>query len=175
MAKFEEMLDNVYDQLLGIFKDEKIYCQGKDDVNTIVLFDEPELVPGKKARFKIGHCTILILKEDIPFLSIEVISTEPTPPKTIAGLLPIHMITRAMVVNHNKGDSLKFNLDEYGNKMSLLIVVPDQTEVKEKQFEDLDMKFRGVLALNYPYSHVKNFAIAPLRNLENALSKLLNR
>lgn len=104
---------------------------------------------------------------------MEILPTKPTPPKTIAGLLPVHMITRAIVVNHKNGDSLKFNLSENDNKMLLLIIVPDQTEVKEKQFEDLDMKFRGVLSLNYPYSHIEDFTLTPFRNLESVLEKLL--
>lgn len=58
----------------------------------------------------------------------------------------------------------------------MLIVVPDQSEtVKELQFLDLDEKFRGVLKLKGEYSNVKDFAIAPLRNMIPILNDLLQK
>jgi hypothetical protein len=106
MAKIDEMLNEVYEQLSHVFTKNNIYCHGKNGVNTIVLFDEPELIPGQKARYKIGNLTILILKDNMPFLSVEVIPTAPTPPKTIAGLLPVHMVTRSIVINCKDDENL---------------------------------------------------------------------
>lgn len=173
MPKIEEMLKEVYDGLSEIFKKETIYFQGKNGVNSLVLFDEPELIPGDKARYKIGNFTALVLKNDVPFLSIEIIPSEPTPPKSIAGLLPVHMVTRSIVINRKRVDNLKYDLDELENKILLLIVVPDQSgQVKEIQFDDLDEKFRGVIRLNGQYANVKDFAITPIRDLQSAIKKL---
>lgn len=175
MANFTEMLDEVYEKISVNFKDEIIYCQGKNGVKTLVLFDEPELIPNKMSRYRIGTVTILVLKDNIPFLSVEVIFQGPTPPKTIAGVLPVNMITRSIVVNREGAKNLKYDLDELQNKMLLLIVVPDQSEsVKEVQFVDLEEKFRGVLDLSQ-YSNVRDFAIAPLRKLIPTLDDLLKR
>lgn len=174
MAKIDEILNQVYDELSRELSDETIYCQGKNGVKTIVLFDEPDLIPGEKARYRIGTLTILILGNGEPFLSVDVIPTAPTPPKIIAGLLPVHMITRSMVVNRDGKNSVKFDLDQLNNKLKLLIVVPDQSEdVKEMQFGDLDEKFRGVINLKSEYSHIQDFAITPLKGLIPSLNKLL--
>lgn len=176
MAKIEEMINKVFDELSVHLKKETIYCQGKNGVNTLVLFDEPELIPGEKARYKIGNLTILVLRDNVPFLSVEVIPTSPTPPKTISGLLPVHMVTRSIVINRKGDNNLKYDLDELENKMLLLIVVPDQSKtVKEPQFVDLDEKFRGVISLRSEYSNVKDFAIAPLRKMIPVLDDLLKR
>lgn len=176
MANIAEMIDTVYNELQAQFKNETIHCQGKNGVNTLVLFDEPELIPGKKSRFKVGNLTILIVRNEKPFLSVEIIPTSPTPPKTIAGLIPIHMITRSIVINRKEGDNLKYDLDLLDNKISLLIVVPDQSEtVKEAQFVDLDEKFRGVINLRSEYSNYKDFAITPIRNLKTFINDLLNK
>lgn len=175
MANITEMIDEVHEELSIHFKDETIYCQGKNGVKTLVLFDEPELIPNEMSRYRIGTVTILVLKDNIPFLSIEVINKGPTPPKNIAGILPVNMVTRSIVVNREGAENLKYDIDELRNKMLLLIVVPDQSEtVKEAQFVDLDEKFRGVLDL-CQYSNVKDFAIAPLRKLIPTLSDLLKR
>ncbi|MDO9044569.1 MAG: hypothetical protein Q7U35_04600 [Methanobacteriaceae archaeon] len=174
MAKIEEMLKKVYEELSMELNDETIYCQGKNGVNTIVLFNEPDLIPGEKARYRIGTLTILILKKGLPFLSVDVIPTAPTPPKIIAGLLPVHMITRSMVINRTGKNSLKFDLDELDNKLKLLIVVPDQSEgIKEVQFTDLDEKFRGVINLEGEYSNIQDFSITPLKDLIPSLNRLL--
>ncbi|MCK9151816.1 hypothetical protein [Methanobacterium alcaliphilum] len=174
MAKIEEMLNKVYEELSRELNDETIYCQGKNGVKTIVLFDEPDLIPGEKARYRIGTLTILILRDGVPFLSVDVIPTAPTPPKVIAGLLPVHMITRSMVINRMEKNSIKFDLDELTNKLKLLIVVPDQSEgIKEVQFGDLDEKFRGVINLRSEHSNIQDFAITPIENLISSLNKLL--
>ncbi|MBF4475943.1 hypothetical protein [Methanobacterium formicicum] len=175
MANIKEMVDKVYKELSIHFKDETIYCQGKNGVKTLVLFDEPELIPNKMARFKIGTVTILVLKDDIPFLSVEIISQGPTPPKSIAGILPVNMVTRSIVVNREGAKNLKYDLDELRNKMLLLIVVPDQSEtVKEAQFVDLDEKFRGVIDLTH-YSNIRDFAIAPIRKTIPIMDDLIKR
>jgi|GEM_PF-2081596 len=176
MAKIEEMLNKVFDELSVNLKNDTIHCQGKNGVNTLVLFDEPELIPGEKARYKIGNLTMLVLRDNVPFLSVEVIPTAPTPPKTIAGLFPVHMVTRSIVINRQGSNNLKYDLDELENKLLLLIVVPDQSEtVKEAQFVDLDEKFRGVINLRSEYSNVKDFAIAPLRKMIPVLNDLLKK
>lgn len=175
MANITEMIDEVYEELSIHFKDETIYCQGKNGLKTLVLFDEPELIPNKMSRYRIGTVTILVLKDDIPFLSVEVISHGPTPPKSIAGILPVNMVTRSIVVNREGAENLKYDLDELRNKMLLLIVVPDQSEtVKEAQFVDLDEKFRGVIDLTQ-YSNVRDFAIAPLRKIIPIMDDLIQR
>ena len=115
------------------------------------------------------------LKDNIPFLTVEVISQRPTPPKSIAGVLPVNMITRSIVVNRVGTENLKYDLDGLQDKILFLIVVPNQSkDVKESQFVDLDEKFRGVLDLSQ-YSNVKDFAIAPIRKMIPILNDLLQK
>lgn len=176
MVNITDMLDTVYEELSIHFKDETIHCQGKNGVNTLVLFDEPELIPNKKSRYRIGTLTLLIIKDNVPFLSVEVINRGPTPPKSIAGVLPVNMVARSIVINRKNADNIKYDLDELMDKLLLLIVVPDQSEtVKEAQFVDLDKKFRGVLRLKGEYSNVKDFAITPLRKMIPILNELIDR
>lgn len=175
MVNKENMIETVYEQLSTTFKNDTIYCQGKNGVKTIVLFNEPELIPNKMSRYRIGTVTILVLKDNIPFLTVEVISQRPTPPKSIAGVLPVNMITRSIVVNRVGTENLKYDLDGLQDKILFLIVVPNQSkDVKESQFVDLDEKFRGVLDLSQ-YSNVKDFAIAPIRKMIPILNDLLQK
>lgn len=44
-------------------------------VKTIVLFNEPVLIPGEKARYKIGTLSILILRNGLLFLYVDFIPT----------------------------------------------------------------------------------------------------
>lgn len=172
----EYMLDAVYEELSIHFKDETIHCQGKNGVNTLVLFDEPELIPNKKSRYKIGNLTLLIVKDNVPFLSVEIINKGPTPPKSIAGVIPVNMVARSIVINRENAENIKYDLDEFMDKPLLLIVVPDQSEtVKEAQFVDLDKKFRGVMRLKGQYSNVRDFAIAPIRKMVPILKELLEK
>ena len=37
-----------------------IFVKGKNGINNIVFFDEPDLYPGEKARFRIGNGSIMV-------------------------------------------------------------------------------------------------------------------
>lgn len=169
MVNGDEFLDLVHQELSSYFKDDKIYVKGKNGINSIVIFDEPELEKGK-SRFRTGYSKILILKDDEPFLAIETFSQKPTPPKDIAGPIPIYMIARKIIVNTENGINEEFSLDDNTN-FNLLIVVADQPEDgnKSDQIKDLDKKFKGVFDLGGEYSNLKNFEICEYSNINNIL------
>ncbi|MGF7118650.1 hypothetical protein [Methanobacterium oryzae] len=176
MANSDEFTNQVYDTILKNFKNQSIYVKGKNGVNSIVIFDEPELHK-EKSRYRIAYSNIMIFDDDKLLLAIEAIPHKPTPPKDIAGPIPIYMIARKVIVNMKTGNNKEYDLISSDSKFNLLIVVPDQPEGGQKsvQIGDLNEKFKGVFDMNSEYSNLKDFEICEFSAINSALNKLMKK
>lgn len=174
MANYEEFLGEVYDNISKEFNKENIYVKGKNGVNNIVIFDEPDLNK-EKSRYRMAYSSILILDNNKPLLAIEAIPNKPTPPKDIAGPIPIYMIARKIVITFRNGSTKEYELIKGDSKFNLLVVVPNQPEngLKSAQIKDLNEKFKGVFDLSSEYSNLKNFEICEFNDIKFMLKELL--
>lgn len=176
MVKNEEFINQVYETVSKTFKTETIYLKGKNGVNNIVLFDEPELIPGEKSRYRIAYSSMAVFDGEKLVLVVEAIPNKPTPPKEVVGSIPVCMVTRKIIINKKDGQNLEYALKDKNSKFRLLVVVPDQggeNSQKSKQISDLNEKFRGVLDLDSEYSNLKDFAICEIRDIKPVLKNLL--
>lgn len=115
----------------------------------------------------------MIFDGDKPLLAIETIPKRATPPKDIAGPIPIYMIARKVIINMKNGNNVEYDLNGNDSKFNLLIVVPNQPSgQKSAQIENLNEKFIGVFDLKSEYSNLKNFHICEFSNLKAALSEI---
>ena len=174
MANYEEFLIEVYDSISKEFNKQTIYVKGKNGVSNIVIFDEPDLYK-EKSRYRIAYSSMLILDNNRPLLGIEAIPNKPTPPRDIAGPIPIYMIARKIVITFKNGSTKEYELVDGDSKFNLLVVVPDQPEsgLKSAQIKDLNEKFKGVFDLNSEYSNLKDFEICEFSDIKSALKKLI--
>ncbi|MDI6643563.1 MAG: hypothetical protein QME14_00770 [Methanobacteriaceae archaeon] len=150
----------------------EIYVKGKNGINNIVFFNEPELYPGEKSRFRIGNGSIMIFDGQKPILAIEVIPHKPTPPKDMAGPIPVYMVSRKIILNYNNGNSKEYELLD---KFPLIIVVPDQSKTKRKQINDLNEKFKGIFNLSTEYSALNDFMICFDSDFNVVIKKMLDK
>lgn len=175
MANYEEFLGKVYNSISTEFNTQNIYVKGKNEVNNIVIFDEPDLYK-EKSRYRIAYSGIMVFDGNKPVLAIETIPNKPTPPKDIAGPIPIYMIARKVVINMKNGNNKEYELIGSDSKFNLLVVVPDQPEggLKSVQIKDLNEKFKGVFDLNSEYSNLKDFEICEFSDIKSALKNLMS-
>lgn len=174
MANSDEFNNEVYESILNNFKTNSIFAKGKNGVNNIVIFDEPE-VKTQKTRYRIGYSNIMIIENNKPILAIETVTKKPTPPKEIAGPIPVYMIARKLIINMKNGNQEEYNLTNSYSKFKLLVVVPDQPNGHQKsaQIKDLNEKFKGVFDLNNEYSNLKDFEICEFSAINSALNRLM--
>ncbi|SCG85418.1 hypothetical protein [Methanobacterium congolense] len=175
MVKTEEFVNQIYGVISETFKTETIHLKGNNGVNNIVLFDEPELIPVEKSRYRIAYLTMAVFNGEKLILIVEAIIKAPTPPKEIVGPIPVCMITRKIIINKKNGQNLEYSLTDKNSKFLLLVVVPDQGEgsPKSDQISDLNEKFKGVLDLDSEYSNLEDFAICEISDIKLVLKKLL--
>lgn len=174
MANYEEFLGDVYNSISNEFNNQTIYVKGRNEVNNIVIFDEPDL-NSEKSRYRIAYSGIIVLNNDKPLMAIEAIPNKPTPPKDIAGPIPIYMIARKIVITFKNGNTKEYELVDGDSKFNLLVVVPDQPAkgLKSIQIKDLNEKFKGVFDLSSEYSNLKDFEICEFSDINSALKKLV--
>ena len=122
------------------------------------------------ARFRIGNGSIVVFDGYKPILAVEIIPNKPTPPKDIAGPIPVYMISRKIKINFNNGNEKEYELSD---KFPLIIVVPDQSEKKSNQINDLNEKFKGIFNLDIEYSALNDFQICVNSDFEYIIRKLL--
>ncbi|MGP8190239.1 MAG: hypothetical protein ACLQG5_10040 [Methanobacterium sp.] len=170
----DEFNNTVYDKLTEIFPNNTIYAVGKNRVNNIVLFDEPELIK-QKSRYRIAYTNMMVSDGNKPILGVETIfSNSSIPPKNIVGSIPVYMITRKIIVRFENGDEIEFNLDENESKLLLLIVLSEQqSKGKKDQINDLNEKVSGVIDLNSEFSYLKDFRICEFFDIEHFVTELL--
>ncbi|MGP8024402.1 MAG: hypothetical protein ACLPHE_10330 [Methanobacterium sp.] len=174
----KDLTSIIYDNISSIFNPNNIYMKGKDGVSNIVLFDEPVLIDGEKSRYRILYSSMMVFEDDKLRLAIEILPNKPTPPRDIAGPIPVYMVTRKVVINRRNGKKTEYELTDKNSKFNLLIVIPDQFEGSQKsqkslQIKDLNEKFKGVIDLESEYSNLKDFAICEISDLDSVLERLL--
>jgi hypothetical protein len=170
MANNQDLIEKIYQSIIDMNLDYDIFCKGKNSLNNLVIFDEPDLYPGEKSRFRIGNGSIMMFDSEKLILAIEIITKTPTPPKEMAGPIPVYMICRKVKLNYQNGKDKEI---EISNKFPLILVVPDQSELKTKQIEDLNEKFRGILNLRTEYSALNDFNICTASYFSNILKNYL--
>jgi hypothetical protein len=83
--KHDELIDRIYDIISPYFKD--IFIEKRNGIGYIQIFDEHELVKGKRNRFKIAYADMMVLdEEEKPFLVIE--AEMSSSPKTFGRSIP---------------------------------------------------------------------------------------
>lgn len=156
MVTGEKLIEKINSEIEGLNLDYEIFVKGKNGLNNIVLFNEPDLFQGEKSRFRLGNGSIMIFENNKPILAIEVVSKGPTPPKDMAGPIPVYMISRKIKLNYNNDKDKEYDLND---KFPLIVVVPDQSEKKRNQINDLNEKFKGIFNFGVEYSALNDFDI----------------
>ena len=54
--------------------------------------------------------SIMIFDKNKPILAVEIIPNKPTPPKDMAGPIPVYMISRKIKLNYNNGNDKEYEL-----------------------------------------------------------------
>ncbi|MDO9160634.1 MAG: hypothetical protein Q7U45_14435 [Burkholderiaceae bacterium] len=171
MATGEKLIEKINHEIESLNLNYDIFVKGKNGLNNIVLFNEPDLFQGEKSRFRIGNGSIMIFENQKPILAVEIITKGPTPPKDMAGPIPVYMISRKIKLNYNNGNDKEYELID---KFPLIVVVPDQSEKKRNQINDLNEKFKGIFNLDVEYSALNNFEICVYSDFRNILNKFLS-
>lgn len=109
MVSGEKLIEKINEEIQDLNLGYEIFVKGKNGLNNIVFFDEPDLYPGEKSRFRIGNGSIMIFDGQKPILAIEVIPNKPTPPKDMAGPIPVYMVSRKIILNFNNGKGRSMN------------------------------------------------------------------
>jgi hypothetical protein len=170
MATGEKLIEKINREIESLNLDYDIFVKGKNGLNNIVLFNEPDLFQGEKSRFRIGNGSIMIFENQKPILAVEIITKGPTPPKDMAGPIPVYMISRKIKLNYNNGKDKEYELID---KFPLIVVVPDQSEKKRNQINDLNEKFKGIFSLGVEYSALSDFEICVDSDFSDVLNKFL--
>ena len=113
----------------------------------------------------------MIFENQKPILAVEIITKGPTPPKDMAGPIPVYMISRKIKLNYNDGKDKEYELID---KFPLIVVVPDQSEKKRNQINDLNEKFKGIFNLGVEYSALNDFEICVDSDFTDILNKYLS-
>jgi len=171
MVTGEKLIEKIYQEIEVLDLGYDIFVKGKNGLNNIVMFNEPDLFQGEKSRFRIGNGSIMIFENNKPILAIEIVSKGPTPPKEMAGPIPVYMISRKIKLNYNNGNEKEYDLVD---KFPLIVVVPDQSEKKRNQINDLNEKFKGIFNLGVEYSALNDFEICVHSDFSSVLKKFLN-
>lgn len=170
MVSGKKLIEKINQQIEDLNMEYEIFVKGKNGINNIVFFDEPDLYPGEKSRFRIGNGSIMLFDGQKPILAIEVIPNKLTPPKDMAGPIPVYMVSRKIILNFNNGKGREYELLD---KFPLIIVVPDQSETKKKQINDLNEKFKGIFNLNTEYSALNDFMICMDSDFSDIMKRIL--
>ncbi|QUH22353.1 hypothetical protein HYG87_00520 [Methanobacterium alkalithermotolerans] len=171
MVSGEKLIEKINEEIQDLNLGYEIFVKGKNGLNNIVFFDEPDLYPGEKSRFRIGNGSIMLFDGQKPILAIEVIPNKPTPPKDMAGPIPVYMVSRKIILNFNNGKGREYELLD---KFPLIIVVPDQSETKRKQINDLNEKFKGIFNLKTEYSALNDFMICVDSDFSGIIKRMLD-
>ena len=80
------------------------------------------------------------------------------------------MISKKIKLNYKSGNEKEYELLD---KFPLIVVVPDQSENKSNQFNDLNEKFNGIFSLDVESSALSDFKICITSDFEYVLKKIL--
>jgi len=168
MVNDDKLIEKINQKIVDLELGFDIYVKGKNGLNNIVFFDEPDLYPGEKARFRIGYGSIMVFNNNKPILAVEIVPN--STPKDMAGPIPIYMISKKIKLNYNNGKDKEYELL---GKFPLIVVVKDQEERKINQINDLNEKFKGIFNLEDENSTLNDFKLCIDSDFANIVQKLL--
>lgn len=154
---------------------EKIYALKYGNVHNIELFQGDS---NERKTTWIKQSSALILKDDRPYLSVEMMAKDTTTPITLAGNVLIHTIAESITVKIKGGldETLEYILDNEKFPRYLLIVLPDPAEIKEsqkdEQIEEMERRIKNLGFMEK--TALKNFKICYVYNFEKSIGDLLN-
>ena len=73
MVTDDKLIEKINQEIEDLDLGYDIFVKGQNGLNNIVFFDEPDLYPGEKARFRIGNGSIMVFDKDKPILAVEII------------------------------------------------------------------------------------------------------
>lgn len=161
----------VYDYLYNEF--DEVLAVGYQNVKGIDLYDE-RLPPKEKILTRwIKESSSLVLKDNNPFLSVEMMATTNTTPIVAAGNVLVHSIADSAVVKYQgRKQNVEYPLD---GPRFLLIIIPDPDEdvdsSKNEQMKIIEglikeLKFLG----NSP---LEDFKICLMNEFEKSIKQLI--
>jgi hypothetical protein len=161
----------IYDYLIKEFNE--VYAVGHKNVDGINIYDERNPPQGQKRSRWIKESTSLVLKDKMPFLSVEMMINEPSP-ITVAGNVLIHSIADSAIVKFKDSkDDEEHILANRNYPRFLLIVIPEPSEDSDKwiQIPLIEQLIKELSFLEK--SSLKNFKICFANEFESVAEKLL--
>jgi len=171
VKKGKSKLDKkIYDYLFEKF--DKVYAVGENNVDGIDIFDERCPPKGEIRSRRIKESTSLVLNDGKPFLSVEMMSFEPSP-IVVAGNILVHSIADSALVKFKDSKEAEEIILDNNNPRFLLIVIPEPSEDSDK-WKQMPLIEQLVKELNFlENSSLTNFKICFTNEFEEKLEELL--
>lgn len=153
-------------------KFEKVHAVGHNNVEGIKFYNERYPPKELKMARWIKEGTSLVLKNDEPYLCVEMV--EDRTPMTIAGTVLLNTISDFALVKTNfRKEPLEYIMGDEKNLRYLLVVLPEPTEKSDKdiQMPYLEQCFKELNFIDN--SPLKDFKICFTTNYKESLEKLL--
>ena len=111
---------------------DEVYAVDENNVDRINLYDDRNPSKGEVRSRWIKESTSLVLKDKKPFLSIEMMSNEPSP-IVVAGNILIHSIADSAIIKFKDSrEDDEYILSDHINPRFLLIVIPEPSQNSDK-------------------------------------------
>ena len=88
MVDGPELIEKIHQKIRDLDLGFDIFVKEKNGLNNIVFFDEPDLYPGEKNRFRIGNGNIMVFDGDNLFWLLKLFQTNLHRLKIWVGLFP---------------------------------------------------------------------------------------
>lgn len=153
-------------------KFEKVHAVGHNNVEGIKFYNERYPPKELKMARWIKEGTSLVLKNDEPYLCVEMV--EDRTPMTIAGTVLLNTISDFALVKTNfSKEPLEYIMGDEKNLRYLLVVLPEPPEKSDKdiQMPYLEQCFKELNFMDN--SPLKDFKICFTTNYKESLKKLL--
>ena len=161
---------NIYDYLIKEF--EEIYAVQENNVDGIDIYDDRSPPKGEIRSRRIKESTSLVLKNGIPFLSVEMMSTEPSP-IVVAGNILVHSIADSILVRFKDSKEAEEIILDHNYPRFLLIVIPEPSDDSDK-WKQMPLIEQLIKELNFfEKSSLTNFKICFTNEFEEKLDELL--
>lgn len=168
--KVDETRKKIFEMLPTSMKNNS-YAANIDGISGIAPFNEA--YPPKEGlslyRMKLT-CDILVLKEEKPFLVIELETS--ADPQVGMGLIPLYMLTKWFKIRKSNVDLNEFPVDS----LLLITVLPDLSETLQDKWLDLQDKIKETLDLDEnKLSTLKDFEVCQMSDFKFSLKKILEK
>jgi len=160
----------IYDYLVQEF--DIVHAVDQNNVEGIDIFDERNPPKGEIRSRRIKESTSLIFKNGIPFLSVEMMSMEPSP-IVVAGNILVHSIADSAIVKFKDSKKSEEIILNHNNPRFLLIVIPEPSKDSDK-WTQMPLIEQLIKELNFlENSSLTNFKICFTNEFEEAIKELL--